>query len=234
MSAIFKREIKSYFKSAIAYVYLTVFFFFSGIFVLAQNITVASSDMSSLFSGLVLVSVIMVPILTMRLMSEETKQKTDQELLTAPVGLTGIVLGKFLAALCVYAIGLSVTIVYAVSLAFFGQVEIWVFLGNLLGSLLVGAAFVAIGLFISSLTESQVVAAVGSIAVLLVFYIIQGLESFFSNTVVTNIVNFIAISQRYSNFASGIFNLSDAVYFLSLAAVFLFLTVRTMESRRWR
>lgn len=233
MRAIYKREIKAYFNSAIGYVYLTVFLFFSGLFVSIYNLASGSGDMSGLFSDLMLVSMIMVPILTMKLMSEEKKQKTDQALLTAPVGLSGIVIGKFLAALTIYTIGLSTTILYAIVFSFFGTIDTWVIIGNMIGSFLMGAAFIAIGMFISNLTENQVVAAVGSIAVLLLLFIIQSLENIFTGQAFANIINFIALSQRYSNFATGIFNVSDAVYFFSLAAVFIFLTVRTLESRRW-
>ncbi|MDR3644813.1 MAG: ABC transporter permease subunit [Clostridia bacterium] len=233
MGAVFKREFKSYFSSAIGWVFLTVFFFFSGLFFVSYNISSSTGDMSSLFATLIFICIFLIPLLTMRLMSDEKRQKTDQALLTAPIGLMDIVMGKFLAAFTIYAIGLSSTVVFAIVMSFFGTLEPWVIVGNIVGSLLMGAAFISVGIFISNLTESQIVAAVGSIAILLSLYLIQMLSSLFTNSVVTSIVNFIAISDRYSNFSTGIFNVSDALYLISFAVIFIFLTVRTLESRRW-
>ena len=130
MLAILKRELSSYFTSPIGYVFLAVFYFFSGMFfysVLYSN----STDISYVFSGMFTVLLFVVPLLTMRLMSEEKKQKTDQLLLTSPVSLTGLVLGKFLAAVCMYAIALAVTVVYSLILAGFASPEWMVVIGNI-------------------------------------------------------------------------------------------------------
>ena len=122
MGAIYRREMNSFFSSSIAYVFLSVFFLFSGYFFLAGTLMSATTDMSEMFSALFLIVLILIPVLTMKLISEEKKQKTDQGLLTAPVSLWGIVLGKYFAALTLYTIGLCITLVYALILSYFGTV----------------------------------------------------------------------------------------------------------------
>lgn len=233
MLAIFRREFKAYFSSAIGYVFLGVFLFFAGLLFLVGNIFAGSSDMSSLFSTLTLIYIIIIPILTMKIFSEERKQKTDQALLTAPVSITAIVMGKFLSALSVFAIGLSSTALFALIMATVAHVEGFVVLGNIVGMLLIGSALISIGIFISSLTENQVIAAVGSLAIILFLYLIGVITSFFQVDFVQKIVDFVSFLNRYNNFSMGIFNISDAVYYLSVAAVFLFLTTRVLEKRRW-
>ena len=127
-------------------------------------VTANSTDVTPVFSSLFLILLILIPLLTMRLLSEEKKQKTDQLLLTSPVSLSGLVYGKFLAAFCIYAMGIAVTLVYSVILAGFASPQWMVVAGNILGALLLGFAMISIGLFISSLTENQMIAAVGSFA----------------------------------------------------------------------
>jgi len=233
MGAIFKREFKAYFTSPIGFILLGIFFFISALLFSSNNLDGNNIDMSSMFDYLIVIYALIIPFITMRLLSEEKKQKTDQCLLTSPVSLPGIVLGKFFSALAFYAISLSYTIVFAIILNCFQPIELWVFIGNLVGMLLLGSSFIAIGLFISSLTENQVIAAIGAVIVNLLLFAIQILSTIFTNTVVTNLINYLAIMPRYSDFAIGLFNLSDAVYFFSIAAVFIFLAVRVLEKRRW-
>lgn len=233
MKAIFKRELSAYFRSAIGYVFLTVFCLISGFMFVFVNLANSYSDMQSLFSFLMVAMVLLIPVLSMRLLSEEQKQKTDQALLTAPVSLTGIVVGKFLAAFTIFGIGLAVTALYALIMSFFGTVQWLVFLGDFIGMLLLGAAFIAISTFISSLTESQVIAAIGSVVLLLFLYLLTLLSSVFTGTTATNVINFFSVTNRMQNFFDGLLNASDVVYFLSLTVVSLFLSVRKLESRRW-
>lgn len=233
MGAIYKREISSYFKSAIGYIFFTVFAFFSGLFFVSSNLNGGTTDMSAFYTSLIIVYVILIPLLTMKLMSEERRQKTDQALLTAPVGLLGIALGKFFAAFTICAAAVCSTAVYAIIYACFGTVQIWVILGSIVGMVLLGGALIAIGIFVSSLTESQVVAAVGTFAIIFFLLIIQALSSIFTSGIATKIINMLSILERYGNFAAGLFDISDAVYYFSIAAVFIFLTVRAMEKRRW-
>lgn len=233
MVAILKREFHSYFSSAIGYVFLAVFYFFASLFFASYNLTGNTTSMSNLFSSLIMVYVILIPILTMRLMCEEKKQKTDQLLLTSPVSLTGMVMGKFLAALSVFAMGLASTVVFALTMAAFVSVDTFVIFGNIVGMLLLAAALISIGLFISSMTESQIISAVGSICIILVLYLIGSFSSSVTNKILQTILSALSVSSRYTNFAMGIFNLGDAVYYFSIAAVFIFLTVRVLEKRRW-
>ncbi len=232
MLAILKREMSNYFTSPIGYIFLAVFYFFSGMFftsVLAANTT----DITYVFSSLFTVLVFIIPLLTMRSMSEEKKQKTDQLLLTAPISLGSLVLGKFLAAFLMYCIAVSVTVVYALILAAFATPEWMVVIGNILGALLLGAALIAIGVFISSLTENQLIAAVGSFAVMMFILMIDGFASLISNTFIASIVSTLSFMTRYNNFVTGILNISDLLFFLSFAVVFIYLTVRVLEKRRW-
>ena len=233
MYAIFKREFKTYFSSPLGYVFLAVFYVLSGLSFVLNNIFNGTANMSGVFSNITFFCIFLVPVLTMRLLSEDKKQKTDQLLLTSPVSLGNIVLGKFLAAFAIYAIGLSCTVVYAFVLAVFVNIEVWVIVGSLFGMLLLGASFIAIGMFISNLTENQLIAAVLSICIIFGLYIVNSLNGVISNPILAALLSAISIYSRYINFSMGIFNMSDAIYYLSVAAIFGFLTVRVLEKRRW-
>ncbi|HEX3027458.1 MAG TPA: ABC transporter permease subunit [Clostridia bacterium] len=232
MGAIFRREFKSYFSSAIGYVFLSVFLFFSGYFFINVNIGGNTNDMSSFFSSIIFIYVFLIPILTMKLMCEDKKQKTDQILLTSPVSLSGIVIGKFLAALCVFAMALSSVAVFGIILAVMSSVDGWVIVGNIVAMLFVGSALIAIGIFISALTESQMIAAVASFFIMLMLFMADNFSSS-TNAVLSAITGAISITTHYNNFALGIFNLADVVFYCSMAAIFLFLTMRVLEKRRW-
>jgi ABC-2 type transport system permease protein len=233
MSAVFKREFKAYFNSPIGFILIGIFFFISSLLFATLNLDGNTVDLSGIFNYLIIIYALIIPFITMRLLSEDKKLKTDQCLLTSPVSLPSIVLGKFFSAFVFYAISLSYTIVFAVILNFFQPIEAWVFLGNIVGMLLLGASFIAVGLFVSSLTESQVIAAIGALIINILLIAIQMLTTIFNNTTITNVINYLAIMPRYSDFSIGMFNLADAVYFFSIATVFIFLAVRVLEKRRW-
>lgn len=233
MSAIYKRELHTYFTTASGYVFLAVFYALSGFFFYSVNLAGSTTDLGGLFSTLLLVWVFLIPILTMRLFSEERRQKTDQLLLTAPVRLTDIVFGKFLAALTIFGAGIGIVIIYALVLAGMGNVDLWATIGSFIGISLLGAGLISIGMFISSLTENQVVSAVASIFIMLILYLIDSISSAVNNSVLSSIVSNISIFSRFKNFALGVFNLGDTVFYISVAALFLFLTVRLLEKRRW-
>ena len=232
MAAIFRREFFSYFTSPIGYIFLTVFYFFSGMF-FNSVVTANSTNVTPVFSSLFLVLLILIPLLTMRLLSEEKKQKTDQLLLTSPVSLSGLVYGKFLAAFCIYAMGIAVTLLYSVVLAGFASPQWMVVAGNILGALLLGFAMISIGLFISSLTENQMIAAIGSFAAMLFIYLMDVFTTLIPVKWISEILLSISFMARYSEFTSGILNLSNVLYFLSVGVIFNFLTVRVLEKRRW-
>ncbi len=234
MGAIYRREIGAFFTSSIAYVFLAVFDIICGFFFTMDNLASSSVNLAGVFSTMFIISIFLIPILTMRLFSEEKKQKTEQGLLTAPVSLTGIVLGKYFAALTIFLIAVSIGFLYGVILSIFGTVAWMTLFSNFLAIVLVGGAFIAVGLFVSSLTENQIAAAVGGIVCLLLFFLIDLLAARLSSvTWLQNILYDLSFYTRYYEFTCGIFNLSSVLFFISVAVLFNFFTVRVFEKRRW-
>lgn len=234
MGAIYRREMGAFFTSSIAYVFLTVFYLAAGYFFFASSLASSTTDMSGLFTSLFLIVVILIPVLTMRLFSEEKKQKTEQGLLTSPVSIGGIVLGKYFAALTMYAIGLAILFVYALILSFFGAVAWGIVVSNVLALFLLGAAFISVTLFISSLTENQVVAAVIGILALLLLYMLDVIAQFVENIpLLPTILEALSFYTKYYDFTAGLFDPASVLFFISTAVIFNFFTVRVFEKRRW-
>lgn len=233
MFAIFKRELKAYFTSPLGYVFLAIFYAFSGLFFYIFSLSVGSTDISSVFLMMFIVLMVFVPLLTMRLLSEDKKQKTDQLILTAPVSLLSIVMGKFLAAYAIFAIGVAVMPVYGFVMSTFATVSWLPIWGNTVGLLLLGGIFVSIGLFISSLTENQMIAAIGGFFINLMILLMNTLKSALPNGFLQDVLSSISVYSRYSEITSGIFSLSSLIFFVSVIFIFLFLTVRILEKRRW-
>ena len=233
MGAIFRREMNAFFTSPIAYVYFAVFNVFSGIFFFSYCIASGTTDMSSVFMNMFTILLFLIPVLTMKLLSEERKQKTDQCLLTSPVSLTGIVVGKYLAALCVFAISLITFLVYALVISAYAPLNWAVIAGNIVGILLLGAAFISIGLFISGLTESQVVAAIASFVVMMLIFLVNFLGYSINNTIVQKILEAVSFQSRYEKFTTGVFSITGMLFFVSVAVIFNFLAIRVLERRRW-
>lgn len=232
MSAIFKRELKSYFLNPIGFVILGVFTCFSGIF-FALIFSSGMPNVEYVVSTMAGILIYAIPFITMRLISEDRRQKVDQALLTAPVSVTGIVMGKFLAALTLYGAGFSITLLYQLIIAFYITTNWLVYLYALLGALLLGAAIISIGMFISSLTESPVVSAAITFGVILASMMISSYSSQITSPILQKVCTALAFVDRFYNFSSSTLNLADIVYMLSIAAVFVFLTVRSVEKRRW-
>jgi ABC-2 type transport system permease protein len=233
MTAIIRRELQAYFSSPIAYVFLAVFYVFAGFYFFAGTLLANSTDLSVVFGSLFTIVLFIMPILTMRLFSEDLKHKTDQALLTAPINLTSLVLGKFLAAALVFLMALAITIVYTIIVAVFATPNWAMVWGSFLALLLLGMSLISIGMFISSMTENQVVAAIGAFGVALALILFDTLGSLFSNPTLVAIFDGLSFMKRYSSFTSGIFEFSGVVFFASVSAVFIFLTVRVQEKRRW-
>lgn len=233
MGAILKRELSSYFNSAIAYVVMAVFFFFSGYFFYAVCISGNSSNLAYVYSNMFVIIIFLIPIITMKSLAEEKRQKTDQALLTSPVSLTDVVLGKFLGAFILFAMCCAVFLVYALVIAFFTTPDWAVILCTLLGILLLGAALIAINVFISALTESVVIAAVAGMGVGLLIYMMNTFTSYISVSWITAIINKIDFVNYYTNFTYGLLNIADIIFFLSVTGLFLFFTIRILEKRRW-
>ncbi len=234
MTAIFKREFRAYFTAPVGYVVLGLIFALSGIFFYIYNILSYSADLTYVFENIhTFLMILVLPVLTMRLFSDEKRQKTDQALLTAPVSLTGVVLGKFLAALALFAIGISITLVMAIVIATQVSPDWVVILGNYFGLLLLGGTVIAVGLFISTLTESQFIAALGTFLASFLMLMVDTLASVLAGDWVTEIVTFLSVNIRYGNFTGGLIRYDDIVFFLSMQALFLFLAVRVLDRKRW-
>ena len=233
MSAIIKRELSSYFNSAIGYIVLAVFYFFSGLFFYMYCLMSNTASMSYVFLSMLMIVMLTIPIITMRSFSEEKKQRTDQALLTAPVSITEIVLGKFLGAFLLYCLCNAIYVVYVIILACYATPDWAVFLTTMLGMLLMGGALIAIDLFISALTESQIIAAVLSIGIGLLIYMLDSLAGMLSVDWITSLFHNISFDAHFTNFINGIINLTSVLFFVSVIAVFLFLCVRVIEKHRW-
>lgn len=232
MTAIFWKEVKSYFYSPIAYVLIGLFIVLTSIFFYFGNLMSGSGDVNSLLSNVVFFLVFIIPILTMKIMAEDRKNGTEVLLITSPSSLTSIVLGKFLASYFVFIVLAVITFVYPVIILALGGPITPAMVGGYLGFLLLGAAFIAFGVFASSLTESQVIAAIIGIVGLLVMFLAGSISSAIGG-VISKILSWFSLLTRYEDFSNGILSLGPVVYYLSFVAVFLFLTIRVIEKRRW-
>ena len=233
MGAIFRRELLAYFTTPIGYIFLAIFYAGSGLFFNMTSLSSGSADLAYTFTLLIYVLLVVIPILTMRTLSEENNQKTDQCLLTAPVSLGGLVLGKFLAALVIFSLAVFITVIYAVVVSAFADPDWLVVIGNIVGFMLLGSAFISIGIFVSSLTENQVVSAIISFAAMLLCYLLSSIAQLIPVEWLSKVVSNLSFVDRYTGFTYGLFDLSNALFFVSVTAVFLYLTVRVLEKRRW-
>ena len=227
MTAVFLRELSSYFISPVGYVYLAAFYLLAG-YQFTVTLLGGSADLTSEFTFLLL-----TPILTMRLMSEDRKQKTDQILFSAPVTLTGIVAGKYFAAVAVYLMGVAVTLLHAAVLTPFADVSWAIVIGNVVGLALLGMAAIALCMFISAQTENQIIAAIGGFASILVVLSLNSIASVVSFAPLKQLLTSISFYSRYYDLTIGMINAADLFFFFSFAAVFFFLTTRVLEKRRW-
>ena len=190
MTAIYKRELKSYLTSMVGYLFIFFILVLTGIYFSAYQLSSAYPKFEYTLSAITFAFLIGVPILTMRVLAEERKQKTDQLLLTAPVSVSGIVIGKYLALVTVFAVPMAVMCTYPLIMSRFGTVEFASAYTAVLGFFLLGCANIAIGVFMSALTESQVIAAVLTFVFLFAFYMMNGISSFFSQTSMSTCVTF--------------------------------------------
>ena len=233
MGAIFRRELKSYFTGSIGLVYTAAFILIMNILYCINVLSQYTSDFTFVFREITIVMIFLVPLMTMRIWSEEKKQKTDQLLLTAPVTTMEIVFGKFFAALTLFVIALSLTLVYPIISSMYGTLSVAITVGNYVAIILAASAYIAISQFMSSLTESQIISAILSIVTLSAFWLLDLLFQSTNIDFISQVTSFISIITRFTNFYKGIFSLSDTLYFISIAAIFLFLTSRVVEKRRW-
>lgn len=234
MRAIYRRELLSYFTSPLGYVFMAIFICLSGILFSTATLQKGSdSNVNMYFIYLLISFIIVLPLLTMKLFSEERKTKTEQLLLTSPITITGMVLGKFFAAYTVFAITYVASCIPFISLYIYGTPNTAQLIGHSVGILLLGGACIALGVFISALTENQLIAAIGSMALLFAFVMVNFLSSYINSTLIRSILGWISILERYNAFGNGVFDFSCILYYVSMAAIFLFATVRIFEKRRW-
>jgi ABC-2 type transport system permease protein len=248
---IFKRELKVYFTSPIAYAMLFIFlvitgyFFYSNVAYYAlvamqaarnpytEGVNIIDMVLSPLFGNISVVMLLMLPVLTMRLFSEEKKSGTYELLFSYPLRDTEVLLGKYLAALTVFTLMIGLTGLYQLLLWNLGVAEPGVVLAGYLGLFMAGAAFIALGIFISSLTENQIVAAVISFGLLLLFWVV-GWSSSVVGPPFASVFEYISLVTHLMNFAKGLIDTADLAYYLCFIFFFLFLTLRSLESKRWR
>jgi ABC-2 type transport system permease protein len=233
MFAIYKRELAAYFNTPIGYIFCAVFLALSGAAFSYTTLFSMKADVTSYFTYLLVMQVVLIPLLTMKLFSEERKQRTEQLLLTAPVSLYGMVGGKFLAAYTLFAGCTLVSFCSFFILYLYADIKSAVLFGNLVAILLLGMTFVAIGIFVSALTENQLAAAIGTVGILLVLMLISLLNAVIPVYWIRFVLSSISVFARFQNFTQGVFDISALFYYLSISAAFLFLTVRVFDKRRW-
>jgi ABC-2 type transport system permease protein len=252
MWSITKRELGTYFSSPIAYAVIAIFLLIVGIFFYSsvawfnaqamqmaqdpyyyQQVNINQMVYSPMFHNISIILLLSLPLLTMRLFSEEKKSGTDELLFTSPLSVGQIILGKYLAALVLLAVMLALTGLLSVFTFAWGNPEVAPVLTGYLGLFLMGAAFIAIGIFYSSLTENQIISAVLSFGTLLLILILNwGLAS--GNGLLQRILSYLSFSQHFEDMTRGILDTKDIVYFLSYSFFGLFLTHAAIQSRRWR
>ena len=247
MFAIYKKELRSYFINAIGYVYVGVFLAASALMLCSTTLKAASYDTSSYFQLLIFSFIILIPLLTMKLFSEEKKLRTEQLLLTAPVTIWGMTIGKFLAAFTIFFGSLLTSCINLFPLYSYANAEraeasysvIHIgpssakIIGCLIGVTLIGAAFIAIGMFVSSLTENQLASAVITITIILVMLLLNVINQQIDTYAIRVVIDWFCVLSRFSSFTNGYIDYAAIIYYLSITGVFLLLTVRVYDKRRW-
>lgn len=234
MLAIYKKELRTYFNGPIGYVYVALFLCISSLLFTYTTIYSGTCDLSSYYAILLYLFAILIPLLTMRMLSEEKKSKTEQILLTSPVSLFSVIFAKYLAAFTLFAGTLLLSCLNFIVLYFYdGNPNTVIMLSTTLGILLIGSAFVAIGIFISACTENQLISALLTIATIAATLIIGSLATYVSFTPLRVVLKWISVFDRFYRFTYGYFDVVAVLYYISITVVFLFLTVRVFEKRRW-
>jgi ABC-2 type transport system permease protein len=249
---VFKKEMRLYFGSPVAYVVFTFFllisgWFFSQIFLFysdasmrsfmqpqfGQNLNVIENVMRPLFTNMSVVLLFFIPMLTMRLFAEETRSGTIELLLTYPVRDGEVLAGKYLASLALFALLLALTLLYPGLVAYFTRVEWGPIFTGYLGLLLTGAVFLAVGVLVSSMTENQIVAGFGTFGILLAFWIV-GWGAEFAGGTLRGVLQYLSIGDHLDGFTRGLIDTKDLVYYVSGVVLALFLTLRSLDSKRWK
>lgn len=232
MCAIYKKELRAYLTSMTGYIFMAVLLAVTSLYYVANCLVGGYPVFGAVLSSVYFVLLIIVPVLTMRSMAEEKRQKTDQLLMTAPVSLWKIVLGKYLAMVTIFLIPMAILCLYPLILLQFGSVSLPMAYTAILGDTLFGAACLGIGLFLSALTESQVIAAVLTFGVLFFLNMASGIVNVIgASGVLASVLNALCIYQPFINFVQGIFDLSGILYYVTVIILSLFLTVQLMQKK---
>ncbi|RLB04859.1 MAG: ABC transporter permease [Deltaproteobacteria bacterium] len=250
--AVWKKELRSYFVSPIAYVVCTGFLVITGYLFynniiyysilslqaqstpyLFESLNVTEMVIYPIFINASIVLIFLVPLLTMRLFSEEKKTGTIEILLTYPIRDVEALLGKFGACLCIYLVILALNLSYPLIVAIFGKPEIGPLISGYIGLILLGVAFISLGIFASSLTENQIVAAVITFGSILLFWGLGWSKDLVAPPL-GDILAHLSLLDHLRSFAKGVIEVKGVVYYLSFSFFFLFLTLRSLESKRWR
>ena len=233
MSAIYKRDLRAYFTSPVGYVFIAAFLFVMNLVFFLMNMLTGENRLTTCYTVMLYAMMILVPILTMRTFSEDYKQKTDQLLLTSPVRPVGIVMGKFLAAYTVFVITLALMLVQVIIIAAMSTPNAAIIIGNYIALLSAAAVYISIGCFVSSLTENQLVANIATLAINVTLFLLDYAYDLVNVGWIKQILYWISIYRRFNTFYVGVFSVADFVFYLCVSAVFLFLTVRVLEKKRW-
>ena len=223
MFAVLKKELKSYFLSPIGYVFIGLFLLMTSVFFYLDILSYGMSKFQNMFYSLATILTFITPILTMRMFSEEKKEGTDQLLFTSPRGITSIVFGKFLAAICVLLITELLTFIYYFILMYFGSPDFVSAIVTLGGFLLLGAAYISFGMFASSITENQVIAAILTIGFFILTWFLPDINEIFSS---------LSLINMFDKFPSGQIDLSEIVTFVSFTLLFVALTIIVLQRRK--
>ena len=234
MKAIFKREVKSYFTGMIGWVVAAVSLFFLGLYYTNRNLLYASSDFASVLYTMTMILLFLLPAISMRSFAEERKNRTDQLLLTSPVSLSGMVLGKYAAAYTVMAATVVLTLGFVAVVAVYGRVYPAEMAVAYLGFILQGGAFLALDLFISGCAKNQVTAAVFAFGANFVLWMLDLLENAVNSSFFSSVLSFFSLYQRAEPFLMGQLSAASVVYDVTFAAAFLLLTIHTLDARRYR
>ncbi len=226
MRAVFKNEFKGYFISPVGYVFIGVFVLLNSFMFVNGPIAFAKADVRYLFSNINVIAMFLIALLTMRLWAEERSRQTDRLLITSPVRVGELVMGKYLAAMCVFGVTLLISCAYPIVLFMYGEPSFAECVGGLLGFVLMWGALVAVGFLISSLTKSSTVAAAASMAALILISFTDSMAASVGSGAAAKLIRAVSLFNRYESFEAGMINIADAVFFISVIFLLLFLTAQ--------
>lgn len=229
---IFKKELKSYFVSPLAYTVVAVFLFITGYFFYVILVNTRDASLRILFDNMGIIMLLISPVLTMHLLAEERKMGTDEFLFTAPVKSVEAVLGKYLASVCLFLFMMGLSLEYLVIVKKVGDPEMGPLYTGYLGLILLAAAYAAVGLFASSLSDNQMVSAMVGFGILLMFLIINWISSAVSSQAVVRFLDSVSVLSHFESFKKGVIDTTDLFYFFAVIFVFLFAASKMVESRR--